>query len=41
MTLVCVNNVHKAFGDLEVLKGIDLNVAQGGSGRHHRPQWFG
>ena len=29
MTLVCVNNVHKAFGDLQVLKGIDLNVAQG------------
>jgi polar amino acid transport system ATP-binding protein len=29
MTLVCVHNVHKAFGDLQVLKGIDLNVAQG------------
>lgn len=29
MTLVCVKNVHKAFGDLEVLKGIDLEVGQG------------
>ncbi|MCW4148999.1 amino acid ABC transporter ATP-binding protein [Halomonas sp. 18H] len=29
MTLVCVDNVHKAFGDLEVLKGINLSVAQG------------
>ncbi|WNL38335.1 amino acid ABC transporter ATP-binding protein [Halomonas sp. PAMB 3232] len=29
MTLVCVDNVHKAFGDLQVLKGIDLDVAQG------------
>ena len=29
MTLVYVDNVHKAFGDLEVLKGINLSVAQG------------
>jgi polar amino acid transport system ATP-binding protein len=29
MTLVCVKNVHKAFGNLEVLKGIDLEVGQG------------
>ncbi|BBI63849.1 hypothetical protein HSBAA_51550 [Vreelandella sulfidaeris] len=29
MTLVYVDNVHKAFGELEVLKGINLSVAQG------------
>lgn len=28
-TAVKINNLHKSFGNLEVLKGIDLEVAQG------------
>lgn len=29
MTLVCVKDLHKSFGELEVLKGVDLDVASG------------
>ncbi len=28
-TLIKVNNIHKSFGDLEVLKGIDMDIKQG------------
>ena len=27
--MIAINNLHKSFGDLEVLKGIDLNVEKG------------
>lgn len=27
--VITINNIHKKFGNLEVLKGIDLNISQG------------
>lgn len=27
--MITINNIHKKFGNLEVLKGIDLNISQG------------
>ena len=27
--MIKVENIHKSFGDLEVLKGVDLHIAKG------------
>ena len=32
-TVVSIQNLHKYFGDLEVLKGVDLDVRRGGRSR--------
>ncbi len=36
-----VENLHKRFGPLHVLRGIDLSVRQGRDRRHPRRQRFG
>ena len=39
--LIRVENLHKRFGSLEVLKGIDLNVHSGGNACFAWIQWIG
>ena len=39
MAILEVQGLRKSFGDLEVLKGIDLSLEQGVGALHHRVLW--
>ncbi len=41
MALITIDRLHKRFGPLEVLKGVDISIEAGRSDRHHRQERIG